>query len=300
MSNDFLIRNSLYGFNKEDVISYIEKIKQESQSYKDAKNKMKEDLEFAYERIQNLEKKVNDFEQEYQRIQKQKNSEDMLKLKDENEELKNIIEDLSTECDKYRKSSKQFNSLILDAYIQSENILKDAREKAKNIANDTKGVVREATVDIEGFSDYINNISSDFSEIVSELTSNIKKLTGNLINATEGISELNTEKDQEILDGFEELINHYTTDEKDENVKEKSNEVKDVIEDNEQSGVEDKTQENIKENQEINGVCSSVKYEYDKIINRIEEYISNDSETETDKKSNKVKVIIKSNKNNKG
>lgn len=307
MSNDFLIRNSFHGFNKEDVLSYIEKIKQESQSYKEDKVKVEDELSIANEKITNLENELNNTYQETQTVEEDENSkssEEFLSLKNENEKLKLMVDELSTECDKYKQTSKQFNSLILDAYIQSESILKDAREKAKSISNDTKGVVKEATVDIGDFSDYVNNISIDFSQIVSELTNNIKNLTGNLINATEGVKELDLEKDQEILDGFEELINRYTIYDNEEL------ENKEEIIENESSQFEDDVFEDEKEEQEINGNCSSVKYESDKIINIIDEYIYNetDNDTETEKedqeqsnqKPNKVKVVIKTNRNTKG
>lgn len=307
MSNDFLIKNSFYGFNKQDVLSYIEKIKQESQSYKEDKAKVEDELSIANEKITNLENELNNRQEQTQTQEDDKQSiseEEFLSLKNENEELKVKVEDLSTECNKYKQTSKQFNSLILDAYIQSESILKDAREKAKSITNETKGAVKEATVDIGDFSEYVNNISIDFSQIVSELTNNIKNLTGNLINATEGVSEFDIEKDQEILDGFEELINRYTIYENDES------ENKEKIIEDESVQLEDNIFDSVKEEQEINGNCSSVKYESDKIINIIDEYIYNETddnvepekevEKQSNQKSNKVKVVIKSNRNTKG
>lgn len=291
MSNDFLIRNSFCGFKKEDVIDYIEKIKKESQHHKVLAESKDNDLNQANSKIADLEKEIDNLkgnhEAKSQSImvsKKSKSSEDFYNLKNENDILKIQIDNLTNECNKFKKNNKQFNSLILDAYIHSEDILKDARDKAKNIAQQTQNVINTTAVDIEDFSDYVNNISSDFSKIVAELTNNIKNLTGSLITATKGIKENDgkDEKGNRILESFEDLISKYADDD--------SNDNQISFEQiNPNSLIDDICQKH-DDKSSSNQVQVPNKFSEHEITDKIDKYAQQDLESKVEKDNNEVEV----------
>lgn len=314
MSKDYLLRNSLYGFKKEDVIDYIEGIKKESQHHKTLAQKNKDQLEQANDKIKELEDKIKNLESKEEESSKAQlvkinkkslNNEEVNNLKNENDILKIQVDNLTRECDKFKKNNKQFNSLILDAYIHSEGILKDARDKAKHIADETQNIINITAVDIDEFSDYVNNISTDFSQIVSELTNNIKSLTGNLISATKGIKEQDDKKESEILESFEDLISKYVDSDEVVNDEQLSFETINstlLLFDDDESFKS--LEQKYKDNTDVDVVDKNEELidEKEKLNNIIDEYVTVDFDNnnvivdEEDKNVAKVKVKIRKNR----
>lgn len=219
--NDILFRSSVAGFNKEDVLNYIEKLNQQSEEQSNTISNNQIELSSAFKKINELEKQMANYKQTFEELSLEndqyrsiinKGSESLLsednfsiddtnkmnQLISENEVLKDQIDSLRQECNTFKENEKQIESLIMDSYIYSENILDDARKKAEKITINSKGLVEKATENIESFSDYVNNISLGFSEIVTQLETDLVQLNENLMIVTK---ELNNEKNDNLNTG---------------------------------------------------------------------------------------------------
>ncbi|MEG1436075.1 MAG: hypothetical protein RSC30_00675 [Oscillospiraceae bacterium] len=226
--NDVVFRSSVAGFNKEDVLNYIEDIKKQ---YEEQKNKLTEnacELSNAFKKINELETQLLEYKniadelslENSQYISMINNKpeqspvcnlsdnemvsdcSDKLKiLSEENEMLKFKSQELNSECEKYKANEKQFESIIMDAYINSESILDDARQKAEQISKGTQCSIEQASENFADFSLYISNISAGFSEIVFKLTEDIKHLTNNLMSVTKELQDNDAEETSDTYDG---------------------------------------------------------------------------------------------------
>ncbi|MEG2781088.1 MAG: hypothetical protein RR911_00240 [Oscillospiraceae bacterium] len=226
--NDVVFRSSVAGFNKEDVLNYIEDIKKQ---YEEQKNKLTEnacELSNAFKKINELETQLLEYKniadelslENSQYISMINNKpeqspvcnlsdnemvsdcSDKLKiLSEENEMLKIKSQELNSECEKYKANEKQFESIIMDAYINSESILDDARQKAEQISKGTQCSIEQASENFADFSLYISNISAGFSEIVFKLTEDIKHLTNNLMSVTKELQDNDAEETSDTYDG---------------------------------------------------------------------------------------------------
>ncbi|NCC86892.1 MAG: hypothetical protein EOM05_03355 [Clostridia bacterium] len=227
MNDDVLFRKSIYGFNKADVLNYIEEIKKENENQKKIAMKSAEELSNAFKNIKDLEEQLlsknqmaDDYELNIESRQHQSKmnkgtqnpssktlnqsentvgySDEVERVKSENKKLKAALKHFQVECERFKNTEKQFGSMLLDAYIYSGNILDDAREKAEQITKTTKNTIEQATGDIGDLSSYVNNISIGFSQIVSELTSDIKKITENLMSVSQNFQSQTNDENKEV------------------------------------------------------------------------------------------------------
>lgn len=226
MNDDILFRNSIYGFNKEDVLNYIEEIKKENENQKKLAIKSAAELSTALKSINELEKQLSskshvgddvlnlESRQHQSKVTKVAQnppsktliqsentvdySDEVDKVRSENRKLKEALKHFQVECERFKNTEKQFGSMLLDAYIYSGNILDDAREKAEQITKSTKNTIEQATGDMGDFSSYVNNISIGFSQIVSELTYDIKNITENLMSVSQNFQSQTNDKNKEV------------------------------------------------------------------------------------------------------
>jgi|GEM_PF-5623708 len=242
MNDDVLFRSSVYGFNKEDVLNYIEKIKKENENQKNLATKSAMELSNAFKRINELEKKLlvqrqmadalNLENRQYQAKMTKEvqnfssntliddaNTVDYIgevdRVKNENVKLRTAVQQLKLECERFKDIEKQFGSMLLDAYIYSGNILDDAREKADKITKGTRSTIEQAAGDMGEFSSYVNNISTGFSQIVSELTDDIKNITENLMSVTKKFQQQSNDENEEFKAPD---INTYINDSQDQEI----------------------------------------------------------------------------------
>lgn len=213
MADNAMFKSALYGFNKEDVLEYIENLENENQK-KDTQ------LLDALKKIEELEQKLlsqNQTTQELYLENKQyqnkltnfnkdqsvssilnKDAIEMEAIKAENEELKSTLNKLKCECKRFKNIEDKFQSVVLDAYVYSGSILDDAAQRAEQIAKGSKDAIKQVAGDMGDLSSYVNNISKEFSKIVSGLTDDIKGVTENLMSVTKNFQQENNEDNEEI------------------------------------------------------------------------------------------------------
>ncbi|MFY9198881.1 MAG: DivIVA domain-containing protein [Acutalibacteraceae bacterium] len=213
MADNAMFKSALYGFNKEDVLEYIENLENENQ-------KNDTQLLDALKKIEELEQKLlsqNQTTQELYLENKQyqnkltnfnkdqsvssilnKDAIEMEAIKAENEELKSTLNKLKCECKRFKNIEDKFQSVVLDAYVYSGSILDDAAQRAEQIAKGSKDAIKQVAGDMGDLSSYVNNISKEFSQIVSGLTDDIKGVTENLMSVTKNFQQENNEDNEEI------------------------------------------------------------------------------------------------------
>lgn len=219
MADNAMFKSALYGFNKEDVLEYIENLENENK-------KSDTQLLDALKKIEELEQKLlsqNQTAQELYLENKQyqnkltnfnkdqsvssilnKDAIEMEAIKAENEELKSTLNKLKCECKRFKNIEDKFQSVVLDAYVYSGSILDDAAQRAEQIAKGSKDAIKQVAGDMGDLSSYVNNISKEFSQIVSGLTDDIKGVTENLVSVTKNFQQENNEENEEISS-----IEHY-------------------------------------------------------------------------------------------
>ncbi len=163
MSENYSFRSAMGGFNRNDVISYIEKILAEKNC--------------LVAKLQEAEKINSQLENEVQFLKKDNES-----LNTELSEAKAKIEDSNKcdECDIAKKYEAHLGAAMLDAKRFSDTLVKEANEKAYGIFDEAYKKADVTAVNAGKLSAEIVDLNSQFNRYFKMLLDNIKGLEKSL------------------------------------------------------------------------------------------------------------------------
>ena len=231
MANDIIFKTKAFGgFNKEEVMTYINNLISEKAALEtkckeltDANNNLKNEIDEASEKVKEAEEKVSKAEEKHnedeQRLKvereintaltedKEKLNVEILKLNKEITELKNkpvLSEEdaavlkaenakLKTECDKLKAMEQQVGAAMLDARLRSDELIKEAEEKAEIVRKDVYDAIGDTALKIDELSGGITEIARNFTKAVSEVEMRINLLTGNMSKTAQALISNNLE-----------------------------------------------------------------------------------------------------------
>ncbi len=176
MSENFSFRSSMNGFNRNDVISYIEGLIQEKQN-----------AEFHAIALQ---KEINELKAE---ITSLKALVDAANSKSE--------ADKCSECDVSKIYEARLGAAMLDAKRFSEILVKEANDKAADLFAEAFDAVDATSVKASEISRNITEISGQFNDSFKELADNINSLRSKLnsfkgdVESTGGMFNFKTDFD---------------------------------------------------------------------------------------------------------
>lgn len=94
---------------------------------------------------------------------------------------------LKAECDKMKAMEQQVGAAMLDARLRSDELVKEAEEKANNVRKDVYDAIGDTAVKIDELSGGITEIARNFTKAVSEVEMRINVLTGNMSKTAQAL-----------------------------------------------------------------------------------------------------------------
>ena len=231
MANDIIFKTKAFGgFNKEEVMTYINNLISEKSALEakckeltDANNDLQTKVNEAEEKVKEAEEKISKAEEKLgedeQRLKvereintaltedKEKLNVEILKLNKEITELKNkpVLSEgdaeilkaenakLKIECDKLKAMEQQVGAAMLDARLRSDELIKEAEEKADLVRKDVYDAIGDTALKIDELSGGITEIARNFTKAVSDVEMRINLLTGNMSKTAQALISNNLE-----------------------------------------------------------------------------------------------------------
>lgn len=231
MANDVIFKTKAFGgFNKEEVMTYINRLISEKEELEnkckeltDEKNSLKNEVSEISQELKDAEENSQKASEEYESVLKLLDAEreirdaickekdefgvEILKLNNELNELKNkpvLTEEdaevlktenakLKAECDKLKAMEQQVGAAMLDARLRSDELIKEAEEKADLVRKDVYDAIGDTALKIDELSGGITEIARNFTKAVSEVEMRINLLTGNMSKTAQALISNNLE-----------------------------------------------------------------------------------------------------------
>ncbi len=187
MSDDIIFRKSVFGgFNRDDVIDYIEKIKTENASVKKLLSDKESEVNQLKKEKEKLESTLNE--------EKQKANESYIEYEDKiaalKEEYLNKIEDIKAENannESNMSAEERVGSAMLDVRRYADLLLQETCDKINKMSDDADDAVSktlERALDISSgiqtFSDKLNDILKDILDENDKICKELSSFKGTL------------------------------------------------------------------------------------------------------------------------
>ena len=231
MANDIIFKTKAFGgFNKEEVMTYINRLISEKEEFEnkckaltEENNNLKNEVSEISQKLKTAEDKAESEIKEREDVLKILDAEreirdavckekdefgvEILKLNKELTELKNkpvLSEEdaevlkaenakLKAECDKLKAMEQQVGAAMLDARLRSDELVKEAEEKANLVRKDVYDAIGDTALKIDELSGGITEIARNFTKAVSEVEMRISVLTGNMSKTAQALISNNLE-----------------------------------------------------------------------------------------------------------
>ena len=158
-------RSAFNGFNREDVVHYIEYL---NSKHTGALNQLKSDNQTLAEELEALRAKPD-------------LTEECAQLREENQELHTQVAELSAQIEELTKQlaeAQQVKPLTddeLEAYRRAEKAERTARERARQIYCQATGALADATTQVDDAAEHFKILSQRISDHLSELQATVDR-----------------------------------------------------------------------------------------------------------------------------
>ena len=158
-------RSALGGFNREDVVHYIEYL---NSKHTGALNQLKSDNQTLADELEALRTKPD-------------LTEECAQLREENQELHTQVAELTAQIEELTKQleeAQQFTPLAdeeLEAYRRAEKAERTARERARQIYCQATGALADATTQVDDAAEHFKILSQRISDQLSELQATVER-----------------------------------------------------------------------------------------------------------------------------
>ena len=200
MANEFTVmKTSLFGgFKKSDVLNLIEQLQTECAD-------VKESLDIKREEVLDLKNKINELQDKLDKLsglgdklaEKEKEVEELTEKLDaailENNQLNKKSVEYDEKSEKLRRAEKQIGAAYIDARRYSDDLVENAKSKAKDIgAFASQDIKREAT-EIESLLKDVDAISRKFNSSIEQLHKDVYALSSKLNTSASNLLNLHTD-----------------------------------------------------------------------------------------------------------
>ena len=200
MSNEFTVmKTALFGgFKKSDVLSLIEKLQAETAETKEALDTKREEALELKNKIEELEEKLEELsvvndklsEKEKEVAELNRKLEEILL---ENKQLNEKSVEFDEKSEKLRRAEKQIGAAYIDARRYSDDLVENAKSKAKDIgAFASQDIKREAS-EIESLLKDVDAISRKFNSSIEQLHKDVYALSSKLNSSASNLLNLHTD-----------------------------------------------------------------------------------------------------------
>ena len=219
MSKEFTImKTTLFGgFKKSDVLAYVEQLQTETANIKSMLDTKREEALELKRKIDELEIKLDNFSTVNDRLsEKEKEANDLavkleLALK-ENKQFSEKIAEYDEKSEKLRRAEKQIGAAYIDARRYTDDLVDNAKAKAKDIGAIASQDVKNQANEIEQLLKDVDTISRKFNSSLEQLHKDVYALGTKLNSSASSLLNLHTD-----LTGIEAHTFEYDNDFSDEN-----------------------------------------------------------------------------------
>lgn len=206
MSKEFAVmKTTLFGgFKKSDVLAYVEQLQTETADIKSMLDTKREESLELKRKIDELEVKLENLTQVNEKLSEKEKEVSELTVKlelalAENKKFSEQIADFDEKSEKLRRAEKQIGAAYIDARRYSDDLVDNAKAKAKDIgAIASQDVKREAN-EIEQLLKDVDAISKKFNSSLEQLHKDVYALGTKLNTSASTLLNLHTD-----LTGIEE------------------------------------------------------------------------------------------------
>lgn len=103
------------------------------------------------------------------------------------EELKSQISALKAENERMKNMEQQVGAAMLDARLHSDELVKEAREKANMVTKEIYSAIGDTALKIDSLSSDIGEIARNFTKAAEEVELRINVLTGNMSKTAQAL-----------------------------------------------------------------------------------------------------------------
>lgn len=210
MGEDAIIKSVMFGgFDKEDVLKYIEKIQTEHLAEMEIMKQKQAETEKAWIRVKELEEQLAAESSRFSALTRLNDEycEKIYALEEQQKELNKKFESMQEDCNRLKSVESQIGSLLLNAALYSDKITQKAKLAASGVTDDARQNIVSANEDVSRIGSDFSQAASTFSNDISAISSKIEDLSETLTSLAGRLSIENN--GQEKLDKEQETFTDF-------------------------------------------------------------------------------------------
>ncbi len=219
MSKEFTImKTALFGgFKKSDVLAYVEQLQTETADIKSSLDEKREEALELKRKIDELEIKLDNLSAVNEKLNEKEKEANSLAIKlestlKENQQFREKIAEYDEKSEKLRRAEKQIGAAYIDARRYTDDLVDNAKSKAKDIGAIASQDVKNQANEIEQLLKDVDAISRKFNSSLEQLHKDVYALGTKLNSSASSLLNLHTD-----LTGIEAHTLEYESDFSDEN-----------------------------------------------------------------------------------
>ena len=200
MANEFTVmKTSLFGgFKKSDVLNVIEQLQTETADVKESLDVKREEVLELKNKINELQDKLDELTNLGDRLAEKEKEVDELKGKLEaalleNKQLSEKSVEYDEKSEKLRRAEKQIGAAYIDARRYSDDLVENAKSKAKDIGTFASQDIKREATEIESLLKDVDAISKKFNSSIEQLHKDVYALSSKLNSSASNLLNLHTD-----------------------------------------------------------------------------------------------------------
>jgi DNA repair exonuclease SbcCD ATPase subunit len=200
MSKEFTVmKTALFGgFKKSDVLALVEELQAETAETKEALDSKREEALELKNKIEELEEKLEELTVVNEKLQEKENEIEELnkKLEEvllENKQLSEKSVEFDEKSEKLKRAEKQIGAAYIDARRYSDDLVENARSKAKDIGAFASQDIKREAAEIESLLKDVDVISRKFNSSIEQLHKDVYALSSKLNSSASNLLNLHTD-----------------------------------------------------------------------------------------------------------
>ena len=198
MANEITVMKTAIfgGFKKADVLALIEQLQAETTDMKNILDEKRKEVLELREQVDELAR-VNDLLVKME-LENKELTEKLENVLSENKIYSEKIVEYEAKADKLQRAEKQIGAVYIDARRYSDDLVENARAKAKDIGAIASQDIKRESIEIESLLRDVDIISKKFNTSIEQLhrdvyalSSKLNTSASNLLNLHTDLTELN-------------------------------------------------------------------------------------------------------------
>jgi chromosome segregation ATPase len=193
------MKTSLFGgFKKSDVLNLIEQLQAETSEVKESLDIKREEVLELKNKISTLEEKLEDLSGLADTIQEKE--QEIAELNEkleaallENKQLSERNAEFDEKSEKLRRAEKQIGAAYIDARRYSDDLVENAKSKAKDIGAFASQDIKREAAEIESLLKDVDVISRKFNSSIEQLHKDVYALSSKLNSSASNLLNLHTD-----------------------------------------------------------------------------------------------------------